>query len=147
MLAIVLVNLSFLKLTARPPPRAMSAALWLANMPQGAEFAAFAHPPGIVYCWELPAHAADGTPLDLRPLLSYYTARPAAPLADALARGRGEHAGRCAADDVRCLSFLTLTRTLTPTRTPTRTPTLTLTLTRCAPCAGSTTFSTRSTPS
>ena len=46
MLAIVLANLTFLKLTARPPPRAMSAALWLANMPQGAEFAAFAHPPG-----------------------------------------------------------------------------------------------------
>ena len=56
MLAIVLTNASFLKLTARPPPRAMSAALWLANMPQGAEFAAFAHPPGIVYCWELPVH-------------------------------------------------------------------------------------------
>jgi hypothetical protein len=35
MLAIVLTNAAFLELIARPPPHATSAALWLANMPQG----------------------------------------------------------------------------------------------------------------
>ena len=46
MLAIVVANASFLKLISHPPPRALSTALWIANMPQGAEFSAFASPPG-----------------------------------------------------------------------------------------------------
>ena len=48
MLAIVMANASFLKLISHPPPRALSTALWIANMPQGAEFSAFASPPGIL---------------------------------------------------------------------------------------------------
>ena len=48
MLAIVMANASFLKLLSHPPPRALSTALWIANMPQGAEFSAFASPPGIL---------------------------------------------------------------------------------------------------
>ena len=47
-LAIVMANASFLKLISHPPPRALSTALWIANMPQGAEFSAFASPPGIL---------------------------------------------------------------------------------------------------
>ena len=48
MLAIVMANASFLKLISHPPPRALSTALWIANMPQGAEFSAFASPPGVL---------------------------------------------------------------------------------------------------
>lgn len=48
MLAIVVANAAFLKLISHPPPRALSTALWIANMPQGAEFSAFASPPGIL---------------------------------------------------------------------------------------------------
>ena len=104
MAAIVWANANFVRLTARPPPPALSLALWVTNMPQGPEFAAFGDPPGVVECWELPAFTTDGTPLDLRPLLS--TSRPAAALTEALARGRSEHPFPCAATDLRSVRWL-----------------------------------------
>ena len=104
MVAIVWANANHARLTTRPPPLALSAALWVANMPQGQEFAAFGEPPGVVQCWELPAYTTDGTRLDLRPLLS--SARPAAALSEALAQGRSTHAAPCAATDVRSVRWL-----------------------------------------